>query len=815
MVGNGWVYLGTYHFDAGSSQAEGSVEISNFSTEGGSVVIADAIRFGNGMGDVPDGPNGAGHPSGTISGYPREDENSLMWLIRALGQGQDTSLLQDNNVRAPNFMAEHMNVNGNPFGTSVYISFHSNAGGGRGAVGLINNPTNTNPPNHPTPNQTQLATYTGRQVNQDMQALNGVFEHAWSTRTTHTFTDSFGELDVHNLTNSSSVVEMDATIIEVAFHDQLQDAQLMRDPKVRDQLARSTYQATLEYFDNFGGLNSPVSLPTAPVNVRAVSEASGKVTISWSPGPSSPAGVHGASATGYRIYASSDGYGFDGGTFVAGGATNTVTLSGYDPNAPYYFKIVAVNAGGESLGSEVVTVLPSGGAKQVLIVNGFDRHDRTQNFRYPYAFTGDGLVDRVWARYNNSFDYVVQVHSAIHAAAPGVHVASTSNEAVISGAVNLTDYDTVVWILGEESEANDTFNVTEQTKVEQFIAGGGNVFVTGSEIAWDLDQQNNGRAFYESTLKGNYVADSAGTYTTVPAGGGIFAGLGNIGFSNGAAFSNLDGQVYNVNSADVIGPQPGAAAALNYNNGSGAAAIQAAGSGGRGSVVMFGFPFEAITTAANRAAVIDRVFDFFGLAAFGPDNADFNGNGIVDTADFVIWRKFNNTTVEPGTRGDANHDGAVNDSDYQIWRAQYGTSPPAAGAATSSSNAAADVVPAAAPATSAQGQPSALIEPNRYRAADALRASTSANGRTSVQRRAAFEARGSSPAQSTTIGRHLLLSQLAERESRGETVEHARTSVEKLHVSAASSSDETEPQPLESDTIPGSLRPALRNDRFA
>ena len=50
MVGRGWVYLGTYHFDAGTS---GSVVISNQSTAGGSVVIADAIRFGNGMGDLP------------------------------------------------------------------------------------------------------------------------------------------------------------------------------------------------------------------------------------------------------------------------------------------------------------------------------------------------------------------------------------------------------------------------------------------------------------------------------------------------------------------------------------------------------------------------------------------------------------------------------------------------------------------------------------------------------------------------------------------------------------------------------------------
>ncbi len=444
MVGNGWVYLGTYHFDAGSSTTEGSVVISNQGATG-NVVIADAIRFGNGMGDVPWGADGIG--TGSVSGYPREDENSLMWLWRGVGQGvTPTSIIGTGNVSAPAMMAEEMNQNTNPFGTSVYIGFHSNAGGGRGAVGLI---SNSGASYVPTPNQADLALFTGRQINQDMQALNGTFEYNWSTRTTHTYTSAFGEINDDDFKNSSGVVEMDATIIEVAFHDSVEDAALMRDPTVRDQLARSTYQATLEYFDIYGGLNSPASLPTAPTNVRAVSNASGAVAVSWLAGPSTPASVYGAAATGFRIYASVDGYGFDGGTYVAGGGATTATLTGYDPAIPYYFRVVAVNTGGESLPSEVVTALPSGGTKHVLIVNGFDRFDRTQNFRYPYAYTGDVLVDRVWSRYNNSFDYVVRVETAIQASKPGLHVASTSNEAVVSGAVNLSDYDAVIWISGD------------------------------------------------------------------------------------------------------------------------------------------------------------------------------------------------------------------------------------------------------------------------------------------------------------------------------------------------------------------------------
>jgi len=615
QVGNGWVYLGTYHFNAGSSITAGSVQIGNSAT--GSNVIVDAIRFGNGMGDVPSGPSGIG--TGSVSTYPREDENSIHWIWRSFGLGTTQTVggtIGTSNVSAPSNMAQHMNLAA--FGNSVYIGFHSNAGGGRGARGLIDS-------DQFTPHQADLALFTGRQINQDMQARHGQFEYNWSAGTTHTFSGAFGEIDL------GASAEMDATIIEVAFHDSVEDAALMRDPRARDQLARSTYEATLEYFDAWGGLTSPVNVPSAPINARAVSNASGAVTLNWNAGPT---GVAGAAATGYRIYVSTNGYGFDGGTNIAGGATTAATITGLDPNVPHYFKVVATNAGGESHETEVLAALPSGGAKRVLIVNGFDRFDRTGDIRYPYAHTGDGLVDRVFARLNNSFDYAVQVASAIHAAEPGTHVATTSNEAVISGAVNLSEYHTVVWISGEESTADDTFNATEQTKVEQFVANAGNLFVTGAEIGWDLDQQNNGRTFFETTLKGNYVLDDAGTYNVDGIAGGIFAGL-SFSFDNGAQF-------YNVDFPDILAPQPGAAAAMNYGavggTSPGAAAIVTPGVGRRGNVILFGFPFEAITTAANRTAVMDRVLTYFGSAAPStPDLVAASDSGADNTDNYTNY----------------------------------------------------------------------------------------------------------------------------------------------------------------------------------
>ncbi len=246
--------------------------------------------------------------------------------------------------------------------------------------------------------------------------------------------------------------------------------------------------------------------------------------------------------------------------------------------------------------------------KQVLIVNGFDRDDNSHDFQELTPLnlsTGSNIsASRVYPRYNNSFDYVIQVASAIQGSQPGVHIASTSNEAVINGSVNLTDYDSVIWILGTESTVNHTFDATEQTKVTNFINAGGNLFLSGAEIAWDLDSQNNGRSFYQNTLGASYVNDDANTYTTTANASGIFNGMSNFDFSNGATFNSLDGQLYNVQYPDVINPTSGSVAALTYSGGTGGtAAIQRVGTGGKGNIVMFGFPFETITTrqrATNR-----------------------------------------------------------------------------------------------------------------------------------------------------------------------------------------------------------------------
>jgi hypothetical protein len=163
MVGNGWVYLGEYYFAAGTSSAAGAVVVSNVrSTADGSVVIADAIRFGNGMGTVNRGTG--------VSGYPREEESSRYWLQAGLGQGQDAALYegagsdeQDSWSAPPQMCAEMNREAGGGLYDRIHISFHSNAGGGRGATALITS--------DPTPQQARLAQLCGAEVNNDMVAL--------------------------------------------------------------------------------------------------------------------------------------------------------------------------------------------------------------------------------------------------------------------------------------------------------------------------------------------------------------------------------------------------------------------------------------------------------------------------------------------------------------------------------------------------------------------------------------------------------------------------------------------------------------------
>lgn len=66
------------------------------------------------------------------------------------------------------------------------------------------------------------------------------------------------------------------------------------------------------------------------------------------------------------------------------------------------------------------------------------------------------------------------------------------------------------------------------------------------------------------------------------------------------------------------------------------------------------------------------------------NNADFDGNSIVDGADFLAWQRGFGLTAQPNkSTGDANGDANVTAADLTIWKQQFGTNPGAAAAVAS------------------------------------------------------------------------------------------------------------------------------------
>lgn len=624
-VGNGWVWLGDYYCKADGSSY---VEITNQAAESG-VIVADAIRWGCGMGDYE--PYG----TGSASGYQRAEEGQRYWAAVELGEnasGFDSTIWdlpgyddRSDNIGAGARVAREMNQV--PAGgilvdryKRIYLEFHTNASSGtaRGQICLI---TTTGA----TTYQTQFAQTLSNEVDADLLIVDDTFEHAWVDRTSTTYTDGYGAISTGNNDD-----EFDATIVELAFHDNQEDAELLRDPRVRAAMARACVHGITRFLHSLSGSTVPLAFaPDTPRNFAVVDLGGGDVQLQWT-APLSD-GARGDPATGYVIYQSTDGYGF-GSPIVLGNVTSS-TLTGLPAGEVRYFRVAARNAGGESMPTEVLAVrrASDGSVGDVLIVNGFDRLRRTndpvQTFLFPAAYAGLSIQRQIW-RQSNSFDYVIQHGGALAALDEGF--SSCANDAVAAGVVQLADYAVVDWILGTESYEDATFDATEQTLVANYLNAGGKLFASGSNLAFDLIGQSGGSTFAQEALQVGYVGDDAGTYDVVPADNGIFNGLASFSFAPAA------GAPYDVPAPDQLDTRPDSAVCLYYVGATaGIAGVQYTSA--TYNVVVFGFPFEAIGDAGMRTDIMARVLNFLRTAS-GPLPFDDDNDNDIDDWDFRIFQ---------------------------------------------------------------------------------------------------------------------------------------------------------------------------------
>jgi spore germination protein YaaH len=285
----------------------------------------------------------------------------------------------------------------------------------------------------------------------------------------------------------------------------------------------------------------------------------------------------------YGVYLSYDGINFER---ITESISISIPITNLIQDSVYYFKVDAFNEEGSSPQTEVLAAKPSFQSSDFLIVNGFDRTSST----------------------NNTFDYIRMYEYPMSIL--NSKFSSTSNEAVYEGLVNLTDYQTVIWMLMDESSADDTFNPLEQEKVMEFINNYGVFIVSGSEIGWDLVEKGSDadKAFYKDYLKANYISDApnneSGTfYTAVDMGGTEF------NFDNGT-HGTID-----VDWPDAIEAVEGAENVYTFKDVStslGYAGIKFREAINQsGGVVYLSFPIESVYNDLERTELLREIFNGF------------------------------------------------------------------------------------------------------------------------------------------------------------------------------------------------------------
>ena len=623
MGGGTWVYLGTFEFDKGTNDY-GMVVLSNESKQKG-VVCADAVRFGGGMGNISRG--------GSVSGLPRYLEGAryaAQWAgmpygIYSPAEGKN-DYTDDINSRSRviNYMSGGSVYNPQEQGLGVpfemTFGLHSDAGFSKedeliGTLGIYTTGSNNGKLN------AGISRYASRDL-ADMvltglqRDISAGFGIQWPRRSL--WNRNYSE------TRLPGVPSM---ILELLSHQNFADLKLGHNPRFKFTVARSVYKSILKYTATMHGTDYVVQ--PLPVSNFSIAEGSKKNTfrLSWQAvdDPLEPT----AKAREYIVYTRLGHGGFDNGTLVR----DTKYTFEAEPGLVYSFKVTAVNRGGESFPSEILSAYKAKKNKgTVLIVNAFDRlsgpatiesnfiqgFDLKTDPGIPYistpaycgaqqsfdrsrigretkdglGYSGSELEGMLIA--GNTFDYPF-IHGKAIQSAGGYSFVSCSDEAVENGFVRLTDYPVTDLIMGAEKQA---LSPIMQQLITDYCRRGGNILVSGSYIGSNMNSPS-ALGFTENILKYSFGGSMGGKTS-----GTIYGA--NTHFTIPCTVNE---KTYAVPAPDCLTPVAPAYSTFIYTPGNYSAGIAYKGNY---RTFVLGFPFESIEGVQQRTRIMSAILGFFG-----------------------------------------------------------------------------------------------------------------------------------------------------------------------------------------------------------
>ena len=656
MGGGTWIYLGTFGFDAG--KGSGKVVLSNRSAKAGKMITADAVKIGGGMGNIARGENDE------ISSYPRFCEGARYWLqwagvpdsVYTVSEGKD-DYGDDYKCRGiwVNYLAGGSSVNPEEEGLNIPVNlafaFHSDAG------------TTLNDSIIGTLGIYQTDAYDGkfsngasRYLSHDMTDLiqsnivndiRALYEPNWSRR--GMWNRSYYE---------ARVPRVPTMLLELLSHQNFADMRYGLDPRFRFTVSRAIYKGMLQFLASQYGTDYVVQpLPVDHMAVRMVGD--NEVELTWQPVEDALEPT--AKAEKYIVYTRIGNGDFDNGTLINGTSYRTAIPTGQVCS----YKVTAVNKGGESFPSEILSVGRAFQSKgEVLVVNGFDRISAPADFVAPAP--GDkefaGFLDdqdhgvpyvqdisyigqmREFRRavpwmdddasgFGDSYgDYETKViagntfdYPSVHGAAilkAGYSFVSCSDETVESGLVALKDYPVVDLILGKECQTKmgrggvtplqyKTFTQPMQQAIADYCGQGGNIFVSGAFVGTDLwdnrlaTPEEADKKFATEVLKYKWRVGQAAKMGKVKTVASPFPSLtGEYTYHH-----ELNEDSYVVEAPDAIEPATkDAYTVMRYSESNLSAGVAYQGDY---KTYIMGFPFEAVRTEAEREALMNAVLNFF------------------------------------------------------------------------------------------------------------------------------------------------------------------------------------------------------------